>query len=174
MAVHIQRFRKHSERVVARMDGDTSVDGRLVMDAAALLDIREFDLFVLAYRRRFDRDPLPDRIEGIFVEYMFNQKAPAYVRQFAREAATAAAEGRLDPTAFGIAPKPAAAPDERRPLVVWGVLGLTVAFCWLIIVTPFDTGRGGRFFCDRSAGSAFVGTVARAFSERADPFRCRR
>ena len=105
MALHIKRFREHSERVVQRMDGDTSDDGRLVMDAAAALDIREFDLFVLAYRRRFERDPLPDRIEDIFAHYMFSQEAPAYVRQFAREALEQAAAGALDPTEFGVAPR---------------------------------------------------------------------
>jgi hypothetical protein len=174
MALHIKRFREHSERVVQRMDGDTSADGRLVMDAAALLDIREFDLFHLAYRRRFDRNPLPDRLEDIFATYMFSQEAPAYVRQFAREALEKAAAGKLDPTEFGVAPKPAAAPDRRGPLLFWGVLGLMVSFCWLLIVTPPDTGRDGRLFCDRSGGSAFVASVARSMSDRPNPLGCRR
>jgi hypothetical protein len=174
MALHIKRFREHSERVVQRMDADTTLDGRLVMDAAAALDIREFDLFVLAYRCRFEREPLPDRIEDIFVRYMFVQAAPAYVRQFAREVLARAAAGALDPTEFGVPPKPAAAPDQRGQLLVWGVLGLTIGFCWLLTATPFNAGRDARLFCDRSASAAFVGTVARSFSERADPFNCRR
>lgn len=174
MAFHIKRFREHSERIVARMDGDTSADGRLVMDAAAALDIREFDLFLLAYRRRFDREPLPDRIEDIFASYMFTQEAPVYLRQFAREALNQARAGTLDPTEFGVTPKPPAAPDRHGPLMVWGILGLTVSFCWLLAVTPPDAGRDGRLFCDRSGGAAFVGTVARAVSERPNPLGCRR
>jgi hypothetical protein len=174
MAFHIKRFREHSERVIQRMDGDTSADGRLVMDAAAALDIREFDLFLLAYRRRFDREPLPDRIEDIFANYMFTQEAPVYVRQFAREALAKAKAGVLDPSQFGVAPRPAAAPDRRGPLLVWGVLGLTLSFCWLLAVTPPDAGRDGRLFCERSGSAAFVGTVARAMSKRPDPLGCRR
>lgn len=174
MAMHMKRLKQHSERMVARMDSDTSADGRLVMDAAAALDIREFDVFLLAYRRRFDRDPLPERIEDIFATYMFGQETPVYVRQFAREAVSAAAAGRLDPSVFGVAPKPVPATDQRGPLMFWGVLGLTVAFCWLVIATPSDASRNERLFCDRSGGAAFVGTVARAMSERPDPFGCRR
>jgi hypothetical protein len=174
MGLHIKRLREHSERVVQRMDGDTTDDGRLVMDAAAALDIREFDLFLLAYRRRFEREPLADRIEDIFAQYMFSQKAPVYVRQLAREAVEKASAGTLDPSEFGVAPKPAAAPDRRGALMVWGVLGLTVSFCWLLAVTPPDGGRDGRLFCDRSSGSAFVAAVARSMSERPNPLGCRR
>lgn len=174
MGLHIKRLREHSERVVQRMDGDTTDDGRLVMDAAAALDIREFDVFLLAYRRRFDREPLADRIEDIFATYMFSQKAPVYVRQFAREALEQAKAGALDPTSFGVAARPAAVPDRRGPLMVWGVLGLTVSFCWLLAVTPPDAGRDGRLFCDRGVGSAFIATVARSISERPNPLGCRR
>lgn len=174
MAMHFKRFREHSERAVARMDGDTSADGRLVMDAAAALEIREFDLFLLAYRRRFDRDPLPDRLEDIFADYMFGQTVPGYVRQFAREAVTAAAAGTLDPAAFGVAPRPAEAPDRNGPLLFWGILALTVSFCWLVIASPADAGRDARLFCDRGPGSSFVTAVARGMNDRADPFGCRR
>lgn len=174
MALHIKRLREHSERMVQRMDGDTTDDGRLVMDAAAALDIREFDLFLLAYRRRFDREPLADRIEDIFATYMFSQEAPVYVRQFAREALEKASAGALDPAEFGVVPTPAAAPDRRGPLMFWGLLALTVSFCWLLIVTPADAGRDGRLFCDRSGGSAFVAQVARSMSERPNPLGCRR
>jgi len=173
MGHHLKRLREHSERLVQRMDADTSADGRLVMDAASALEIREFDLFVLAYKRRFERDPLPDRIEDIFARYMFVQNAPVYVRQFAREALEREQSGALDP-AFGVPAKPDAGPDRRGPLMIWGVLGLTISFCWLLIVTPADAGRDGRLFCDRGASSAFIGTVARSVSNRPNPLGCRR
>lgn len=174
MGNQLKRLREHSERLVQRMDADTTDDGRLVMDAAAALEIREFDVFMLAYQRRFERDPLPDRIEDIFARYMFGQEAPAYVRQFAREALEQAQSGTLDPAAFGVPPKPDASPDRRGPLLVWGVLGLTLSFCWLLIVTPADAGRDGRLFCDRGASSAFIGTIARSISDRPNPLGCRR
>jgi hypothetical protein len=174
MGLHLKLLREHSERLVQRMDSDTTADTRLVMDAAAALEVREFDLFVLAYQRRFERDPLPDRIEDVFAHYMFRQDVPAYVRQFAREVVTRARTGALDPAAFGVAAKPAARPDPRGPLLFWGTLGLTACFCLLLIATPSDAGRDGRLFCDRGAGSAFVGTIARSMTERPDPFGCRR
>ncbi|MDH3233418.1 MAG: hypothetical protein OEQ29_07815 [Alphaproteobacteria bacterium] len=174
MGNQLKRLREHSDRLVQRMDADTTADGHLVMDAAAALEVREFDVFMLAYRRRFERDPLPDRIEDIFARYMFAQEAPTYVRQFAREALEKAQSGALDPTAFGVPPKPDAGPDRRGPLMIWGVLGLTLSFCWLLIITPDDAGRDGRLFCDRGAGSSFVGTVARSISDRPDPLGCRR
>ena len=91
-----------------------------------------------------------------------------------REALEQAQSGALDPTAFGVPPKPDAGPDRRGPLMIWGVLGLTLSFCWLLIITPDDAGRDGRLFCDRGAGSSFVGTVARSISDRPDPLGCRR
>jgi len=174
MALHLKRLRDHSERMVRRMDADTTDDAGLVMDAAAALDIREFDLFVLAYRRRFDREPLADRIEDVFAAYMFGQEIPAYVRQFARAALAAARAGALDPADFGVPPRPPASPDRNGPLVFWGLLALIVSFCWLLVVTPADAGRDGRFFCDRGAGAGFVAAVARGMSDRPDPLGCRR
>jgi len=174
----INRLRAHSEqladRMVRRMDADTSEDARLVMDAAAALQIREFDVFVQAYRRWRDRDPLPDRIEDVFAAYMFAQQVPAYVRQFAREAVKQERAGTLDPADFGIEHPAAAGPDPRGPLLVWGTIACIIGFCGLLIATPVDAGRGGGLFCDRGPGSSYVATVARTFTGKTDPFRCRR
>jgi len=166
-------LRERSERAVRRMDGDTSDDACQVMDAAAALDVREFELFRLAYLRWHDAEPLHDRLEGVFARYMFFQEIPPYVRQFAREALARARSGTLDPRAFGVVSRPPAAPDRRGPLLFWGMLALTVGFCGLLIATPGDRVAGG-LMCQRGGGMGYVGTVARRFTGKADPFDCRR
>ncbi|MEJ2343884.1 MAG: hypothetical protein P8076_10425 [Gammaproteobacteria bacterium] len=59
-------------------------DVQAVLDAAAVLDITEFQVFELAHREWFGR-PAPTRtIERWFAAYMFEAAVPPWVRQFTR------------------------------------------------------------------------------------------
>lgn len=68
---------------------------RLVQEAAAALEVREFDLFRAAYRAWYGVEPGMAALERDFVAYMFRQRLPAYVRHFARQVLAEAAAGRL-------------------------------------------------------------------------------
>ncbi|WP_455365185.1 hypothetical protein [Kaarinaea lacus] len=62
-----------------------SLDTRLVLDAASVMDISEFQLFELAYVDWFGDEPLASEVEPSFAVYMFRGEIPTWVRQFARK-----------------------------------------------------------------------------------------
>ena len=83
-------------------DEDIPADVEEVLDVAAHLDIREFDVFLLAHSWWHGQN-LPDsKIEPFFVRYMFESAVPPWVRQFTRMALSLKQEGRLDPDKFGV------------------------------------------------------------------------
>ncbi|MDH3282989.1 MAG: hypothetical protein OEQ18_17940 [Gammaproteobacteria bacterium] len=93
-------------------DEDLPEDVEAVLDVAAILQIREFDLFHVAYRWFYGHASNEDQIERHFVLYMFKSVVPHWVRQFTRAALDLHAEGRLDPSKFGIDRLPAATPQS--------------------------------------------------------------
>ena len=76
-------------------------DPEAVMDAAALLDVAEFDLFRLAYRRRFGRQPGEDMLEKVFADYMLRGHVPAWVTALCREVIEREKRGVLDAEVMG-------------------------------------------------------------------------
>lgn len=73
-----------------------------VLDASAALEITEFRLFELAWRDWFGGNPDETRLEGYFAAYMFADRVPYWVRNFARRILELDARGQLNPRAFGI------------------------------------------------------------------------
>lgn len=73
-----------------------------VLQAAALLDITEFDLFHLAYRRWHGERASDDVIEPHFVAYMFNKVVPLWVRHFSRLVERLHMRGELDAAELGV------------------------------------------------------------------------
>ena len=92
------------------------VDLRLVSEAAAALHLREFDLFRAAWQSWFGNAPDDKAVERAFVTYLFHQRVPHWVRQFARRVIQDSEAGFLDPERFGVADyprqKPLANPGE--------------------------------------------------------------
>jgi hypothetical protein len=76
-----------------------------VLEAAALLEVTEFELFRIAYRRWHGVTLADDRLERHYLPYMFKGRVPLWVRQTAREVIGAAEIGQLDPQRFGVFPK---------------------------------------------------------------------
>lgn len=73
-----------------------------VLDAAALLDITEFELFRLAYER-WHGAPVDEAVlESFFVAYMFNDVVPMWVRYFSRLVQRRSQLGTLDYKEFGV------------------------------------------------------------------------
>lgn len=72
-----------------------------VLDASAALEVTEFRLFELAWHRWFGSRPDRDRLENHFAAYMFAERVPLWVRNFARLILDLDARGELDPRAFG-------------------------------------------------------------------------
>ena len=81
-------------------------DLRLVSDAAAVLQLREFDLFRAAWQSWFGRAPDDRTVERVFVDYLFHQSIPLWVRQFARRVVRDSETGGIDPEGLGVAHYP--------------------------------------------------------------------
>ena len=73
-----------------------------VLDASAALEITEFRLFELAWWDWFGGRPDERRLEHHFAAYIFSDRVPHWVRNFARRVLDLDAKGVLDPKAFGI------------------------------------------------------------------------
>ncbi len=104
-------------------------DARLVMDAAAALDIREFDLFALAHGWRFGGRAEIAALERIFAAYMFGGTVPVWVRQYARQVLNPSRLRPPNSPRHGRAgPRPGAPAPRNGRLIV----GLTCAVFGLI------------------------------------------
>lgn len=112
-----------------------------VLDAAAALGIREFDLFKQADRWWHGRDRPEKSLERIFVAYMFSGVAPAWVRQYCREVLAEQAAGRLDPARFG-APLGRSARNRTPGDVRYLLAGLAAALA-LYALLLVHVGRPG-------------------------------
>ena len=100
-----------------------------VLEAAALLQVTEFELFRLTYRRwhgaaAADGDVSDEVIERYYLPYMFHDRVPAFVRHLAREVVARADEDRLDPRDFGVMPRPLSMDMYNRGLryILWVVI----------------------------------------------------
>ncbi len=62
-----------------------SLDTRLVLDAASVMDISEFQVFEQAYVDWFGDEPMVSEVEASFAVYMFRGEIPTWVRQYARK-----------------------------------------------------------------------------------------
>ncbi|MDX1540668.1 MAG: hypothetical protein R3349_04630 [Geminicoccaceae bacterium] len=76
-----------------------------VLEAAALLQVTEFEFFRLAYRTWYGVEIGDDGLERYYLPYMFNKRVPSWVRHLAREVVGRADRGELDPRAFGVMPR---------------------------------------------------------------------
>jgi len=103
-------------------------DARDIVEAANLLQVREITFFRLAYRRWFGHEASERAIESPFMTYLFTDRTPVWVRHFAREVLRRDADGDLDPTEYGLPPRPPPAVEDDRPnvwgrvsyIVIWG------------------------------------------------------
>jgi len=83
-----------------------SADVADVLEAAALLEVTEFELFRIAYRRWFGAEIGDDGLERHYLPYMFKGRVPVWVRHVAREVIDEAEREVLDPLAYGVHPRP--------------------------------------------------------------------
>jgi len=104
-------------------------DVQIVVKAARLLRIREFEIFRLAYQRWYGRRAADTDLEPVFANYLFREEAPCWVRHFTRSVIDASRQGRLDPTQFGLPPR---ARSEPRPLGTAGLVRYVVTVAWIM------------------------------------------
>jgi len=78
-----------------------------VLDAAALLDTSEFDVFSIAYIKWFGKSASIKMLEKYFTAYMYNAVVPHWTRHFARNIIQLSDSGTLNPNDFVESPSPA-------------------------------------------------------------------
>lgn len=110
-------------------------DVQAVLDAAAVLEITEFDVFELAHRDWYGRPAATRTTERWFAAYMFGGEVPPWVRQFTRRVLTDH-HGRLAPAA----PGPARSRSGTR--MKGGVyLALLALALWVLVVAAGSAGH---------------------------------
>ena len=67
-------------------DDDYSRNARLVARASRASGVSEYDLFHLAYQAWYGGEPEQQRLEKIFVHYLFSGRVPVWVKDFAQRA----------------------------------------------------------------------------------------
>jgi hypothetical protein len=85
-----------------KMPGDVAD----VLEAAALLEVTEFEFFRIAYRRWFGADIRDEDLERLYLPYMFHGRVPPWVRQLSRQVIAEAEAEALDPRTYGVLPRP--------------------------------------------------------------------
>ncbi|MFZ1415207.1 MAG: hypothetical protein WAS73_11615 [Defluviicoccus sp.] len=72
-------------------------DRMIMVSAANLLDVGEFQFLQLAYREWFGKDLPPPLVDRLFHRYMMDSEVPPWARHYARLILARADGGRLDP-----------------------------------------------------------------------------
>ena len=128
-------FRSWIERSRERrhyFDEDLDKDLWDLLEASALLEIKEFALFELAYKDWYGRRPLPRVIETHFTNYMFHGVIPAWVHHYARNVVELHKRGELEPRRLGIYQ-----PLPSRKLMAIGKLYTAALLVTLLVLTVF-------------------------------------
>ncbi len=107
-----------------------------LLQAASLLEVKEFVLFELAYRDWFGRRPRSEELEVHFTNYMFNEVIPTWVRRYSRKVVELYELGELDPKRLGIY-KPLPSRRLQRIGKLY-MLVLLVVLLWLTYVAYSD------------------------------------
>ncbi|MDX1512629.1 MAG: hypothetical protein R3174_02700 [Gammaproteobacteria bacterium] len=110
-------------------DDEIEPDTRDVLAASAELEITEFRLFELAYCRWFGEPLNETKMEQVYSGYMFQARAPYWVRHFCRDVLTHARNGDLDPRSFGVFPTPESDSMFNR--------GVRYSFLVFFVITTF-------------------------------------
>ena len=145
-------------------------DQRQVMDAAAVLGVREFELFRLAWRRWWDGEPDEKALERFFVAYMFQQVAPPWVRHFCREVLARETAEYLDPADFGVDPV-----ARREPPVRFGKVYVAAALAVMLVLYPallritYEPQTPAPLACELGPGMRFFAGLAHALADREAP-----
>ncbi len=103
-----------------------------VLDTAAILEITEFEVFRLSYDRWFGTPANDAIIEPFFCNYMFEMVVPSWVNHFTRRVMALYNAERLDPTRYGIFPKPFSHASARMGVQIAVILA-TVLICLFLL-----------------------------------------
>ncbi len=131
----LREFQNH--KTVQYMDEKLPEDIVDILEISAMLEIREFDIFSLAYCWWFGREPTKRVLENHFAKYMFNKIVPPWVRQYSRLILDLRANGKLNREELGITSLPSATKSVRTDLRYAVILFLALALL-ILMATVID------------------------------------
>jgi len=119
-------------RTERRQYFDEKVDGALwdLLETAALLEIKEFALFEMAYKDWYGRFAVPNVMESHYANYMFSGVIPIWVRGYCRKVIELNRAGQLDPRKLGIY-----RPQPSRRLILIGKLYAAALLVMFLVMT---------------------------------------
>ncbi len=144
-----------------------------VPEAAAALEVREFDLFALAHSwwfgRRLDRQTL----EGVFAAYMFAGTVPPWARHYAREVLRELGSAAPDLSRLGLQRPRATARPPRQARHILAAACVVFAMLYALVpatVADPEHSATAPLSCQGGGpGLKFAEGLAYAFSGRAPP-----
>ncbi|MEX0729208.1 MAG: hypothetical protein WED00_04150 [Aquisalimonadaceae bacterium] len=116
-----------------RASSDLDPRTRDIIQAAAMLEISEFDFMAIAFREWYGKEPACEQISAHFRPYMFGGVPPFWAHRLALEVLRLYDDGQLDRSRFGILPPPPATMRE----VATGIG--QVLFLLAVLYIIFDT-----------------------------------
>ena len=125
----------------AREQRDADWGAGPVPEAAAALEVKEFDLFALAHRWWFGRGADARVLERVFAAYMFAGAVPPWARHYAREILRELRSGAPDLTRFGLTRFGLQPPRarERQPRHSRFIVAATVVVFGLYFALTLET-----------------------------------
>ena len=112
-------------RHIHHMDEALPEDIEDVLELSAILEIREYDFFFMAYRWWFGCLPDDRVLERHFIRYMFNKIVPHWIRNYCRMLYEMETKGVLDREKLGVSRLPDATPQSVRA----GLRYFVMLFC---------------------------------------------
>ncbi len=162
----------------ARGDRDTDWGAGPIPEAAAALEVKEFDLFARAHRWWFGRRLDQQALERVFANYMFGGVVPPWARHYAREILRELRSGAPDLARLGLErPRETARPPRLARHVLAAAFVVFVILCALVLEAVSDPERWATAPRGEAAlscqgggpGLAFFEGLAYALSGRAPP-----
>ncbi len=165
----------------AQRQRDTDWGAGPILEAAAVLEVKEFDLFALAHRWWFGRRLDRERLERVFAAYMFAGAVPPWARHYAREILRELRSAAPDLTRLGVERPRAQARLPRPPRqarhIVAAAFVVFAILCALALETVSDPERWATaprgevaLSCQGGGpGLAFFESLAYGISSRAPP-----
>ncbi|NQU61025.1 MAG: hypothetical protein HQ512_07830 [Rhodospirillales bacterium] len=141
-----------------------------VMKSAEALGISEYDFFHLSFRRWFCQEPDDKALEQAFVEYMFHQNAPPWVRHLTRQVLSGQEQGRLDAESFGALDYRRRQPLPRNGRVHIGAFAVgAVIYVLVLMNTTYDPATSVLTPCYGGPGFKVIFDMAYAVSGKQAP-----
>ena len=141
-----------------------------VIRSAEALNISEYDFFRLAFRRWSGREPEDKALERLFVDYMFYQTVPHWVRHLTRDVNARVMEGRLDLAEIGALDYRHRPPLPRHGRRCVGLLvAATVLYSVALMSVTYDPETSAPMPCYGGPGFKVISEMAYAVIGKRSP-----